>query len=131
MPSIHFFSPPAAAYPHQEPGRRRRGSFARLFMGDSGSADHLSQENRGDPFSLHQHTAPDGAISRLWTMGEMWTTDATCIRREPPQQANPPSASGTHASGATANVTASPGRTRAGGAAVTRRATSLPLNRIW
>jgi len=100
-------------------------------MRDWGSADRLSQENRGDPFSLHQDTAPDGAISRLWAMVEMWTTDATCIRREPPQQANLPSASGTHASGATANVTASPGRTRAGGAAVTRRATSLPLNRIW
>src|SRR2546425_2995642 len=88
MSSIHFFSPPAAAYPHQEPARRRSGSLTPGFMRDSGSADRLSQEKRGDSLSLHRDTAPEDAISRLWTMVEMWTANATCIRCEPPEQAD-------------------------------------------
>lgn len=88
MSSIHFFSPPAAACPHQEPARRRRGSFAPVFIRGSGSADRLAQENRGDSFSPHQGSAPDDVIFGLWTMVEMWTADATCIRREPPEQAD-------------------------------------------
>ena len=59
-----------------------------MFIRDSGSPDRLAQENRGDSFSLHQGTAPDDAIFGLWTMVEMWTADATCIRREPPEQAD-------------------------------------------
>src|SRR5439155_17448884 len=38
---------------------------------------------------------------------------------------------GTHASGATASVTASPAPKRAGGGSVTRRTTSLPSIRTW
>jgi hypothetical protein len=38
------------------------------------------------------------------------------------------SANGTHASGATASVTVAPGRQMAGGGAVTRKATPLPVN---